>query len=283
MKTLRQQKFFAQVFAPNFVTQREPLTEGGIQSNDNYTAFQSKIGGRVLPEFLSVNAIPNKEKVGSTRLFGHYELDDEGVKPQDVILVKDGYLKNLLSSRVPTKRVRKTNGHNRGGAAMLSVIEMSSDDKHAKTSKELKDRMLKLCKDRELPYGIIVRKAVNQNIMYTGLYRITKGDFPIPFGQTKKALLEVYRIYPDGSEELIRGCEAKGFSVQSFKDIIDVGQDKYVYNYLAPAVASPFMTGGSSYLPVTVIIPDLLFEDGEITPIEEDYPKPPLMDNPIAN
>lgn len=274
-------EIFAQVFAPNLVTQRAPMTESGFQDNERFTAFQTKIGGRVLPEFLSIKATPTMKKYKGYPIFGHFELDDEGVKPSDVNLVKDGYLKALLSSRVPTKRVRKTNGHNRGGAAMLSVIEISSNKKHQKTDKELKDRMLKLCKDRELPYGIIVRKVVNQNMLYTGLYNITKGDFPAPFGQTKKVLLEVYKVFPDGKEELIRGCQAKGFSVASFKDIIGVGKNKTVLNYLASAVSSPFVTGGSRYIPATVIVPNLLFEDGEIKPVDEDYPKPPFLSNPV--
>ncbi len=275
-------EIFAQVFAPNLVTQREPLTESGsFGSDEKNMAFQQKIGGRVLPEFLSLSAIPDKSKIDNTVLVGHYVLDDDGVVPEDVNLVKDGYLKNLLSSRVPTRRVRNTNGHQRGGASMLSIIEMKSDKDHIKTSRDLKQRMLKLCKDRELPYGIIVKKVADQNMAMTSLYRLTSGDFPLPFGNSKKALLEVYRVYPDGHEELVRGCQAKGISVQSFKDIINTGNSNYVLNYLAPAVTSPFMTGGSQYIPATMIVPDLLFEDAEIVPIDEDFPKPPLYASPV--
>ncbi len=275
-------EIFAQVFAPNLVTQREPMTEQGVQENDRFTAFQSKIGGRVLPEFLTVNAIPTKLNFEKTPLLGQNTIDDEGVLSEDVLLIKDGYLKNLLSSRVPTKRVRKSNGHQIGGAAMLSTLELTSTKDRAKTNKELTKKMLDLCKDRELPFGIVVRKAMNQNIMFTTLFRLTSGDFPMTQMQAKVPLIEVYKVFPDGKEVLVRGCEARGVTQQSFKDILNVGSKSFAMNYLAPSVSSPFVTGGSQYIGSTVIVPALLFEDGEIRTVESDFPKPPLMSNPIG-
>ncbi len=277
-------EIFAQVFAPNLVTQREPLTESGKQSSERYMAFQSKIGGRVLPEFLSLKATPTRDKAFGVPLVGNYKIDDDGVLAQDVELVKDGFLKNLLSSRVPTKRVRNTNGHQRGGAAMISILEIESDEKHSLSKAELKNKLIQLCKDRELPYGLIVRKIYNQNIQLTTLFQLNPGDFSFSFGggQAKQPLIEVYKVFPDGKEELVRGCEAKGFTHQTFKDILNVSKEKYVLNYLAPAITSPFMSGGSQYLPATVIVPDLLFEDGEIAPVEEDFPKPPILKNPLS-
>ncbi|MDQ1266570.1 MAG: PmbA TldD protein [Bacteroidota bacterium] len=273
-------EIFAQNFAPNLVVQRAPLTENGLQESDRYTAFQSKIGGRVLPEFLSVEALPNKENIGNMTLCGSYKIDDEGVQAQDIQLVQSGYLKNLLSSRIPTRRVRQSNGHDRGGAPMLSVIKLESDETHQKSRADLITRMMKLCKDRELPYGLIVDKVLDQNIMYTTLFRLTSGDFPLPQGQSKTMLVEVYKVYPDGREELVRGCQANGLSVQSFKDILDVGNKNFILNYLAPSVSSPYLTGGDQYVGSTIITPDLLFEDGEVRPPEEDFSKPPILAKP---
>ncbi|MDQ1265343.1 MAG: hypothetical protein QG635_493, partial [Bacteroidota bacterium] len=271
---------FGQVFAPNLVAQRAAMTESGVQENDRYGAFQSKIGGRVLPEFMSVNAYPTKLKYNGVPLAGYYKIDDDGILAKDILLVENGYLKNLLSSRVPTRRVRQTNGHRRGGAPMISNIVMNSDAEHSKSRKELTEKMLKLCMDRELPFGIIVRKAMDLNIMYTTLYRLSYGSYPVGSYSGKIALLEAYKVYPDGREELIRGIEAAGFTAQSFKDILFTGKSEYVNNYLAPAVVSPFVSGGSQYVASSVSVPDLLFEDGEISIIESDFPKPPILSNP---
>jgi hypothetical protein len=275
---------FAQIFAPNLVTQRAPLSDRGFRDAERFGAFQNKVGGRVLPEFLSVRAMPENEFFKETPLVGSYEIDDEGTEALNVILVDKGFLKTLLSSRIPTRRIRESNGHERGGAAMLSVIEMISTDPKKQLSKaDLRKRLLKLAKDRALPYGIVVKKVLNQNILYTTLYRLTSGDYPFSPSESKVPVLEVYKLYPDGREELVRGLEGAGFSVQAFKDIIAVGKESYALNFLAPAVTSPFITRGAQYLPSTVIVPNLLFEDGEMRPLEADFPKPPLLPAPTAS
>jgi hypothetical protein len=275
-------QMFAQVFAPNLATLRQPISEGGMQESERNSAFQTKIGGRVLPEFLSITDSPSKSKIGNMPLVGHYKFDDDGVLAEDITIVDKGYLKTLASCRVPTKRVRMTNGHNRGGAAMFSVLELSADKKHQKTNTELKKQMLKLCKARELPFGIIIKRITDINMLYTTLMRISANTFPFPMGNAKMPVIEAYKIYPDGREELVRGCEANGFTVQSFKDILNVSNTNYIMNYLAPAVTSPYMSGGEQFIGSTVIVPDLLFEDGEIRPLEGDFPKPPILSNPIS-
>ncbi|MCZ2133408.1 MAG: hypothetical protein LC116_09625 [Bacteroidetes bacterium] len=275
-------ELFAQVFAPNLVTQRPPLTERGIQDQERYFAFQNKIGGRVLPEFLSLTAEPDRATFGQTYVLGNYSTDDDGIAAQRVTLVYQGYLKTLLSSRIPTKRIRQSNGHQRGGAAMISTLILSSESKKQADRAGLKKRMMKLCKDRELPFGIIIRKALNQNILYTSLYEQTAGEYPFAQGETKMSVLETVKLYPDGREELIRGVEAAGLTPQSFKDIILVGKKQFCYNYLAPAVTSPFISGGDQYTGATIIVPDILFEDGELRPLESDFPKPPFIVSPLG-
>ncbi len=272
----------AQVFLPNLVAQRSQLSEGGIQQSNKYQIFQTKIGGRVLPEFMSVSAEPTQEYFENTQLLGFYNIDDSGLLPTEVNLVEKGYLKNLLSERIPTRRVKKSNGHKRGGAAMLSNMIVKSNEEKSLSNAELKKRMIQLLKDRELPYGIIVRKIMNQNIMFTSLYRISMGGFSIPRGDGAMNLTNTYKIYQDGTEELIRGAEIPALSVQSFKDIINTGKNNFAYNYLAPSVISPFITGGEQYVGVSIVCPDLLFEDIEVKSPEDDFRKPPILSNPIS-
>ncbi len=273
---------FAQIFAPNLVAQRPPLTERGMQDQERYFAFQNKIGGRALPDFLSLTADPLRADFGHTSALGYYSLDDDGINAQQVTLIDKGYLKTLLSSRIPTKRIRQSNGHQRGGSAMLSSLVLSADPKKQMDRSELKRKMLKLCKDRDLSFGIIIRKVLNQNILYTSLYQQTEGEYPYSQGDAKISLLEVAKVYPDGREELVRGAEAAGLSVQSFKDIIAVGKKQFCYNYLAPSVISPFISGGDQYVGATMVVPDILFEDGELRPLESDFPKPPFITSPLS-
>lgn len=277
-------ELFAQHFAPNLVAQRSPISEGGFSTNDRFSAFQNKIGARVLPEFLSVNSVPSLQRVGGAAVASQYTIDDEGVRAQDITVVDKGYLKTLLSSRLPTKRIRMSNGHQRGGAAMIATTEVTTvDPKRKLSSADLKKRMLKLVKDRALPYGIIIRKALNQNLLFTGIYPLMGSDYPIPQGEGKTGILEAVRVFADGREELIRGVEAAGLAPSLFKDIVATGKTQTVHNALLPAVAPAFITGGSQYLMCTMIIPDVLFEDLEIRPLQADFPKPPLLPSPLHN
>lgn len=273
---------FAQTYAPNLCTQRQQLTDRGIQENDRYVAFQNKIGARVAATFLSVISTPSKHKEGSTPVIGGYDVDDEGVRPSTLTLIDHGYLKTLLSSRVPCRRLKSSNGRQRGGAAMFDVLELRADASKQMDRIKLRKTMMKILKDRDLPFGYIVRKALNQNILYTTLFAQTQGDYPYSLNETSMNVIEVVRVYPDGREELVRGAQAAGLAPSQFKDLVAAGTTPTVYNFLAPAVTSPYITGGSQYLPATVIVPDLLFEDVEIKPLEGDFPKPPILAPPSA-
>ncbi len=272
---------FAQSFAPYVCAQRQPLSDRGVQDNDRYTGLQNKIGARVMAEFLSVQSNPLLKSIAKTPVWGSYSLDDDGVAPQPLSLVEDGYLKTLLSSRNPTKKIRVTNGRQRGGAPMIDVLELSAPVKKQSDRQAMLKTMMKILKKRSLPYGYIVRRALNQNLLYTSLYAQTQGDYPYSLSETTINLLDVYRVYPDGHEELVRGTQAAGMAPSQFKEVLAVGQKPYVYNYLAPAVTSPYVTGGSQYLPCTLSVPDLLFEDVEIRPLDGDFPKPPLLASPL--
>ena len=110
----------AQQFAPNVVAQRKPLSEGGFSTGSQSMKFQNKIGARVLPEFLSLADKPSLNQYEGTPIAAHYTIDDEGVAAEDVNLVEQGYLKTMLSSRVPTRRVKRQTGIN-AVAAQCSV------------------------------------------------------------------------------------------------------------------------------------------------------------------
>jgi len=95
-------------------------------------------------------------------------------------------------------------------------------------------------------------------------------------------ITEAYKVYPDGREELIRGLDGKGFTARSFKDILNVSKNNNVMNFLASAVISPFISGGDRFIHSTMIIPNLLFEDGELVAPQGNFDKPPFLKNPIS-
>ena len=278
-------EIISRVFAPNLIAQREKISEGMFTGfGGRFSAFQKKIGGRVLPEFISVIDNPKETNFKKTELLGYYTLDDQGIEPQKVTLVENGYLKTLLNDRTPIKRVMESNGHRRGGVPIFSNLYFLIDPMKTLSNSELKNKLLDLVKQRELPYGIIVRKVMNQNIFSTALLSSTLGTISYMMDQNSIPLLEVYKVYSDGKEELIKNVQLNSLSHQSFKDILWGGKDLYVHNLLAQNPGGGgFGSDGSAWIPASIITPSLLFEDLEISTIDKDIPKPPFLSNPIIN
>lgn len=273
-------ELFAQIFAPNLIAQRSLLSEQGLQNLSRFTAFQTKIGGRVLPEFLSIRSIPLQKNFKNVPLLGYFLVDDEGVPAQNITLIENGYLKTLLSNRTPIKRIRMSNGNSRGDYPLYSNLEVFPNKEHSKSYTEMKNKLIQLCKQRDLPFGIIVRKIMNQNLLSTVFYGLSNIDFKFSGEQSSIIIVEAYKIFPDGKEEIIRGGELKGFTPQSFKDIILCGNEPYVLNILAPTLSTSL--GTRSYFGASIISPSLLFEDGEYKPLEMDFQKPPILKNPLC-
>ena len=278
---------FAQTFLPCLTAQRSGVSSrtgprfsfGGA----NTAVFQTKIGGRVLPEFLSMETIPNVNNHGGQKLFGGYKIDEQGVKPQNVTLIKNGYLRTLLSDRTPIKRVETSNGHCRGGSPMPSNIRIDADKKHQASEKDLKAQLLKLCKQRDLKYGLVVRKVHNTNVFGTQVFSLAprKLEFVQP-GSGRFMPVEVYKLYPDGREELIRGGNIVGLGTTAFKDIIRVGNTQSVHTYLQSPRWNP---GNDRRYPeqlISIVGQSFLLEDGEYQLIETNFSKPPMLDNPIG-
>ena len=91
--------------------------------------------------------------------------------------------------------------------------------------------------------------------------------------------LLVYRVYPDGKEELIRGLRLRGLSVRSLKDIVAVSDESYVFHYLN--TLAPMSMPGTGYVaPTSVVAPALLLEDVELERPQEELPKLPVVPPP---
>lgn len=272
-------QIFIQSFLPKLISQREPITEGGFSSDNEDAAFQRKVGGRVLPEFLSVYDKPFLNKEINTDLIGTYSIDDDGLMAKDVEIIKDGYLETLLSDRVPTKRITESNAHKRGGSVMYSnIIIENSDEEKSLSDSELENKIIEMIKKRELEYGIIITKILDANIRYTSLYRILNGNIEIPFGK-KDYIMEGYKIFQNGKKEKFSGMVLPPMNVLLFKDILFTSNNNYTLNFLAPAIISPYLSGGESYLPSSITSPNLLFEDAEVHLIEDDFKKPPYIES----
>ncbi len=160
-----------------------------------------KIGKRVLARFIDVTDDPGRTEFQGMPLFGSYWVDDEGVKAAALKLVEDGKLVALYSTRTPTKQVKRSNGHCRGGQPSAGNLFVEASV--TLPPEQLKDRLIELVKDEGLPYGILVRR-----------------------------MGEVYRVYADDRrEELIRGASFGALEPRLLRDIVAAGADAAPYHY----------------------------------------------------
>jgi hypothetical protein len=277
-------ELLAQGIGYNIVAQRKNQTEGNFGSSEMpYMALQNKVGARVVPEFLSFYNLTDIKDTLNSQVVGNYKVDDYGQSPDTDTLIKNGYLENLLSSRVPNRRIKQSSASKRSGGVMFATIAVENhEDSKSLGYEELKDSLIAIAAKRDLPYGIIVKKILNPNIQFTSLYGISRGEFEIVRGEGNFGNVLAYKVYPDGREELIKPTKTINFGIKSFKEILFTGDKPFVYNFLASAVESAYVTGGSQYLESTVITPSLLFEDCEIDVLNTDYKKPPVVPSPLS-
>lgn len=269
----------AHVLVPQLVLQREKLSDAPVLGG-RAQGLVHRLGSRVLPEFLSLLAVPCRRWFGKTPLVGAFCVDDEAMPADSVVLAERGILRRLLSTRVPTRWSQGSTGHNRAGAPMVGVLELLPLEAEAVVERAaLRERFLQMLRQRDLPYGIIVRSVMNLNIAQTILARTTLGKYPPFVREGTLPLVAAYRVYPDGREELLQPCDAVGLSVRSLRDIVAVSREQTAYNYLAAAVSGD---SEMPYLPVSCIVPDVVLEEVEVRPREGDIPKPPVVPPPFV-
>src|SRR6202035_1169850 len=194
----------------------------------------------------------------------------DGVPPQPLALVEKGVLKNFLLTRLPMRNFPRSNGRARlqGGfgsnAAGLSTLFVRASDTVAPA--ELKKKMIEICKTRNKPYGILIRKMdFPSSAAYDELRRLLAGS--ANSGGSAKAVsipILAYRVYPDGREELVRGLRFRGFNARSFKDILAASDESYVLEFLDNGAPMALLGAGSSVSQTSVIAPSVLIDDLEM-------------------
>ena len=218
--------------------------------NRTVGAFATSFKTRVLPNFLSVIDDPTLREFQGKSLVGTYDIDDDGVKAQPVTVVDNGTLTSYLLGRQPIRDFPASNGHGRAGAGTypspnLGVLLLKSSE--AQSPEALKKRVIQMITDQGKPYA----------------YRVET------LGPANSPRL-LYRVYPDGHEELVRGAVFSELDVRALRsDLVAVGND-------------PLVSNRAGRVATTIISPSLLFDELEVKRADTskdklpDYPPPPL-------
>lgn len=228
-----------------------PMPLGATAADD--LSFEKKIGRRVLPRTFQVFDDPGPERFEGKLLAGAYKFDDEGVRPKRLELVTDGVLKTLLAGRAPTRKIKHTTGHGRSGGfadatAQIGCLYVSDDE--GLPADQLKQRLIEAAREEDLDFALRIEALEEDG--YGG-----PGD-PI----------HVFKVFvDDGREERVRGLQFLPIEPRSLKRIVAAGRKRKVYNSTAGILKS-------------IIAPAVLFEELELTRVEQEFDKLPILKPP---
>jgi hypothetical protein len=276
-------QIFAEVLGKNLSVARRPVMEPGRGNAPAPGELEGRIGSRILPDTFDVVDDPTQKEWRGRPLFGSYDVDREGVLAKPLSLVEKGVLKNYLLTRQPVHGFEGSNGRARMpgsyGASTAGFGNLFVSSSETSPLGELKKKLIELCRARNKPYGIIVRKMdFPSSASIDEVRRMLSGAQGS--GRPVSLPILAYKIYPDGREELVRGLRFRNFGTRSLRDILAAGDDSTVFDFMDnPA---PFaLIGASSYTSeACVVAPSVLIDDLELHPSDEEYPKPPVVPPP---
>jgi len=252
--------FFHEIFGHRIEGQRQ-------KNEDEAQTFKKKVNQAVLPDFLSVYSDPTMKSLAGTELVGYYPYDDEGVKARRVTVVDKGILKNFLMSRAPIEGFDRSNGHGRRQqgykvVARQSNLEVETSKKVSRA--ELKKQLIEQIKSAGKPYGLLFDDI-------EGGFTFTQRTLPNAFNVRPTV---VYRIYPDGKEELVRGVDLIGTPLIAFSKIIAADDQVAVFNGVCGAE--------SGWVPVSASSPGILVSQIEVQRKEKSQERAPILPPPPA-
>ncbi len=250
--------FFHEIFGHRVEAQRQKL-------EDEAQTFKKKVNEAVLPADFSVISDPTAERMGKLELVGFYPYDDEGVKAQKVTVVDHGILKNFLMSRSPIENFPRSNGHGRRQQGFPVVARQSNlIVQSAKTvaRADLKKLLIEQVKQANKPYGLLFDDI-------EGGFTFTQRGLPNAFNVIPTM---VYRVYPDGREELVRGVDLIGTPLIAFSKIIAADDEVGVFNGICGAE--------SGWVPVSAVSPGILVSQIEVQRKVKSQERAPLLPAP---
>ncbi|MFM2125779.1 MAG: hypothetical protein RL328_2230 [Acidobacteriota bacterium] len=279
-------QLFAQVLGDNLRIPRRPLTNPGQGSNVAPSELETRLNARVLPAFFDVYDDPTQEKLNGKPLAGYFEFDLEGVRPKRVSVIEKGLLKNFLTTRTPVKGFPESNGHARlpgnFGGRMSAIGNLFIQANESVPMADLKKQLISMITTLDKPYGMLVKKLDYPYGGTVGELQALAQANAQGGGGTRPISppLLVYRVYPDGREELVRGLRFHGLTVRALRDVIAASQETTVFEYVNTTTIMALLGSGGYLAPTSVISPGLLFEEIELEVPREQLSKPPTVPPP---
>jgi TldD protein len=251
--------FFHEVFGHRIEGHRQKREEEG-------QTFKKKINEQLLPETFNVFFDPTLRRAKDWDLIGSYNFDNQGVRARRVPVIEKGVFKSFLMSRSPIEGFARSNGHGRKSPGLRPVARQSNlivESSAALTRKQLKAKLIEQLKAENKPFGLSFEDI-------QGGFTITGRMIPNAFNVLP---ILVYRIYPDGREELVRGVDLIGTPLTAFSKIVAADDTLDIFNGICGAE--------SGTVPVAAVSPAILISQIEVQKKVKSQEKPPVLPAPM--
>ena len=279
-------QLLAQLLGDNLRVPRRPLSDPGRNVPFTPSEFESRIGGRVLPDSFDVVDDATQTSFNGKPLAGSYSFDMEGVAPKPVSVIERGVLKSFLTTRQPIRGFPLSNGHARlpgsYGAYAAAIGNLFVKSSETTPMADLKKRLIDLIKTRGKPYGMLVRKldypysASGSELQSLAQASAQSGGSARPVSPP----VLIYRVYPDGREELVRGLRFRGLTTRTLRDILAASTETETFDFVNVAAPLAILGAGGYLAPASVVSPGLLFDELELEPPQDQLPKPATVPPP---
>jgi hypothetical protein len=205
------------LFIDNFLAPGRLLAQRSIEAKRGN--MDEQLGRKVIDSRITVKNHSKLQEYKGVRLFGHYEIDGDGVTPAaELTLVEKGIFKRQLNGRYPTRKTPESTGSARFLANPLTptpitapgTMQVSAED--GISPAKLKKSLLKLAKAEGLSYAYIVRSISG-------------------------ATSEIYRVnVKDGKETRVRSVDFRLPELTKLMDLGGVSSEEKVMNFLPNGV-----------------------------------------------
>lgn len=281
-------QLFAQLLGDNLRVPRRPMSDPGRNVPFQPSELENRMGARVLPDSFDVTDDPTQSVFSGKPLLGYYPFDIEGVPPRPVSVVEKGVLKSFLTTRQPIKGFPVSNGHARlpgsYGTFAAAIGNLFVKSSETVPLADLKKRLIEMTTSRGRPYGMLVRKldypysATASELQSLAQASAQSGGSARPVSPP----ILVYRVYPDGREELVRGVRFRGLTTRALRDILAASSETAQFDFVNVGAPLAILGAGGYLAPASVVSPGLLFEELEFEPPQDQLPKAPTVPPPNA-
>ena len=248
-------------------TSRPPLTANPGQFRPDRNSFMDRIGARIASRQINVVNDPTLTEYAGRRLIGSYPVDLEGVPPQRTLLVEQGRLQTMLTTRTPVDDFHKSNGSTRwisgfsGGTGVPGNVLIEPED--GLSAEDMKEELWQLLVDFNVDFGVVVRQISSPSAI-TGSAR------------GLASVMEAYKVYPDGREEMLAPVEILDITDRTLRDIVAVSEEVTQFD------TTHYNRTGMNSIPVSIVAPSIIVEELGVRKVQGSGSVPPVVPHPYA-